>query len=63
MGGILNSITWWLMAKAVAAFMVCVMCTVLVVGIVTSDKGSISLSWTLHDIPEAEKVVSDEETR
>jgi hypothetical protein len=60
MGGILNSITWWLMAKALAVFMVAVMSTVLVVGIVTSDQGSIALSWSLYDLPESEKVLQDD---
>lgn len=60
MGGILNSITWWLMAKALAAFMVAVMSTVIVVGIVTSDQGSIALSWSLYDLPESEKVLQDD---
>jgi hypothetical protein len=55
MGNILSSLTYWLMAKALAAFLMGVMMTVLIVGVVTSDVGEISLSWKLHDLSEEVK--------
>lgn len=51
---LLSGLTWWLAGKAFVAFMAGVMLTVLIVGIVTSDVGSISLSWKLHDLPASE---------
>lgn len=60
MGGILNAITWWALAKALAVFTGAIMAAVLIVGIVTSDQGSIALSWSLYDLPESEKVLQDD---
>ena len=54
MNKLLSALTGWLVAKALAAFLVGVMMAVLIVGVVTSDVGSISLSWKLHDLPASE---------
>ena len=60
MNKLLSAVVGWLTAKAIAAFMVAVMSTVLIVGVVTSDVGEISLSWKLYDLPEADKVVNND---
>jgi len=52
---LLSALTSWLFAKALGAFLVGVMMTVLIVGIVTSDVGEIKLSWKLYDIQEVVK--------
>jgi len=60
MGGIFNALTWWALSKALAIFTGAILMVVLIVGIVTSDVGSIALSWELRDLPQA---VTDEQTR
>ena len=54
MNKLISALTSWLVAKALAAFLVGVMMTVLIVGVITSDVGEISLSWKLHDLPASE---------
>jgi hypothetical protein len=59
-GKFISVLTGWVAAKAIAAFMLAVMMVVLIVGVVTSDVGSISLSWKIYDMPAVEGVIANE---